>query len=211
MFVDERHRQPLRAVLAGLARALLYPLFVAGDLYYRFADTVAAARSDLKPSLPPDPVSAARFDSDGNAARALVAALLEVVPNAREVASSSELADVDATGALKVVALWSPRLGAERVLISWDEQVRVRTFVWLEFEGLASGDPLEWSEGDDLRLLFWTIVGMLRDGIRYYRDRRGRTDAWIYVAEAGGWTRWGVDRYLGAFQPRWFKNGPGQP
>lgn len=208
MYVDERHAERAWALLAWLARVGLAPLFLAGELYYRFADSVAAARSDLDPSLPPDPVSTTRFLSDAMAARALLAALLDVVPDAKEVPPSPDWANVDPAGALRVVALSSPRLDAEQILVSWDEQVPARTFVWLEFEGLASGDPIEWGDGEDLRIAFWTTVGILRDGVRYHRDRRGRADAWIYVAEAGGWTRWGVDHYLGALQPRWFKNAP---
>ncbi len=198
-----------RYLLERASIGALYLLIAPAVVFYWLADTIAAGRSDLKPALPPDPVSATRFESDGAAAEALVVALMAAVPDAMEVAPSAEWAGVDAPSGLRTVALSSPRLSAEQILISWADEVPVRSFVWLEFDGLAS-DPVEWGEGDDLRVFFWTTVGMLRGGIHYHGTRRGGTEAWIHVAEAGGWTRWGVDTILGSFEPRWSKKAPDQ-
>ena len=205
--MDERHQGRGDAVGAVLLKIALFPLFTGARFYYWLADTIAAARSELKPSLPADPVSSRRFDSDEAAAQALVAGLLEVVPDVSEVAPLSEWARA---ADLRVIALSSPRLDTEQVLVSWDAESLARTFVWVEFEGLAGGDPIEWTDGEDLREVFWTAAGMLREGIRYQPDRRGRTNAWIFVAETDGWARWGVDHTLGEFEPRWFTKPPDQ-
>lgn len=199
-----------RYLLERASIGALYLLIAPAVVFDWLADTIAAGRSDLKPELPPDPVSANRFESDGAAAEALVVALMAAVPDAMEVAPSSEWVGVDAPSELRTVALSSPRLTAEQILISWDDQVPVRSFVWLEFEGLARDGSVAWGDGDDVRVLFWTTVGMLRGGIHYHGTHRGGTEAWIHVAEAGGWTRWGVDRPLGYFEPRWSKKAPDQ-
>lgn len=55
---------------------------------------------------------------------------------------------------------------------------------------------------------FWTGVGLLRNGVRYGRNRLGRARAFIFVDEAASWTVLGVHEPLGlkydwVIQPRW--------
>ena len=172
--------------------------------------------------LPPSPLVGMASSSAAECAAALLSGWREQVPDCVEVPPRDDfLEDKKDIPRIQLAALSSPRLTDEQVLVEWlpEDGTWGNSAVWIKFPGITvePGEierAVEW----DMSVAFWTGVGLLRNGVRYGRNRLGRARAFIFVDEAASWAVLGVHEPLGlehdwVIQPRLdaFRHSPAYP
>lgn len=193
-----------------LLAILLAPLGLLALLFLGTRELVARARGDFRPAIPACPLDEPDYGDAEVAATAFVEALKRAVPDATGTVPDPDYwppGDHDDMTLPQGIALSSPRLAGEQVLVTWSapngDLVRV------QFPPLrALIGAHDWYVGDAVSEVYWVAHGLLSHGVRYAKNRVGRQRAWIHVPEIGGWTTLGVSEPRSSFEPDWYEHAP---
>ncbi|MFZ1282914.1 MAG: hypothetical protein WAQ75_02195 [Propionicimonas sp.] len=151
--------------------------------------------------LPPSPLTGMAAASEAECAAALLSGWREQVPDCVEVPPRGDFVeDERETPNMQFAALSSPKLSDEQVLVEWlsDDDMWGNRGIWIKFPGMTvEAGEIERAGEWDMSDAFWTGVGLLRNGVRYGRNRFGQARAFIFVDEASSWSVLGVHEPLG--------------
>lgn len=193
-----------------LLAIVLAPLALLGVLFLGSQELVARVRRDFRPVIPDSPLDDSDFDDAQAAATALLDRLRVAVPDAVETVPDPDFwppGEPDDVALPHAIALTSPRLNGEQVLVSW--QAPDGDLVRVEFPPLRA--PVGFHDcylGDGVSAVYWVANGLLSHGARYAPNKAGQHRAWIHVPEAGGRTTLGVTEPKGSFEPDWYEHAP---
>lgn len=186
------------------------PIALLALLFLGVRELIARVRGDFRPVIPASSLDDSDFDDAQAAARAFVNTLKLAVPDAVETLPNPNYwppGEHDDMTLPHAIALRSPRLTDEQVLVSWDapdgDLVRV------EFPPLRA--PIgahDWYVGDGVSEAYWIANGLLTHGVQYATNKVGQDRAWIHVPEAGGWTTLGAKALKSTFEPDWYERAP---
>lgn len=189
---------------------ILAPLALLGLMFLGSRELVARVRGDFRPAIPDSPLDDSDFDDAESAATALLDRLKVAVPDAIETVPHPDYwpaGEHDDVALPHAIALTSPRLNGEQILVRW--QAPDGDLVRVEFPPLRA--PVgyhDWYVGDGVSDVYWVANGLLSHGARYAPNKAGQDRAWIHVPEAGGWTTLGVTEPKGSFEPDWYEHAP---
>jgi hypothetical protein len=193
-----------------LLAVLFAPIGLVALLLLGVRELISRLRGDYRPVIPACPLDSDDFDDAAAGAAALVRELKAAVPDATETVPDPGYWPPDEHDDMtlpEAMALTSPRMRGEQVLVTWapgeDDLVRV------EFPPLRSNvGAHDWHLGDPVSEVYWIAAGMLANGVRYGPTKTGLNRAWIRVAEADGWTTLGVTAAKSTFEPDWYRQLP---
>lgn len=190
---------------------VLGPLVLIGLLFLELREIIARVRGDFRPIIPASPLDHSDFDDAHAAATAFIDRLKAAVPDAIGTTPDPGYwppAEHDDQTFPHALAVTSPRLNGEQVLVSWEADDG--DLVRVEFPPLrALIGAHDWYVGDAVSEVYWIANGLLAHGVRYAPNKTGRKRAWIYAPEVGGWTTLGVTEPKSSLEPDWYEHAPG--